>query len=400
MYEHYRNIAVSTRKSCLVCGENFASSVFKWQKYPITELYISEKITEQLGVVDLELQCCAKCSHVQLKDVIDVDLQYGKESIYNFRTSQSITGRETTHFFTDFMKKTSGDSMGVIAEVGCNDAYLLDCLKDSADKLYGVDPILGGHESEFNNEKLTVFGDFFENVELPETPDIIICKDVVEHVADPVEFIRKLLNKSHADTLFYIQVPIIETILEDLRFDQIFHQHLNYYSVDSFKYMLEELDCHLVDFTINYDHWGAAIFAFKQGVKDHQETICLPAINSNLILEKYDLFKGMMFTTEQYLLNCDQEIYGYGAALMLAVLDYHLNGSLKSLKYIIDDDPSKSGKYYLQLPVEIKHSSEIKNWTESYILLTAISSRINIQRILRKLFELNPRKIINPLILI
>ena len=405
-YSKYKNISFQQRKNCMVCNASLERPLLTWPNYPMTELYVDRPVAKGLGEVDLELQVCNHCSHVQLANVIDAKLQYSETSFYNFRTSQSITGRETTGFFINFMEQVladnnNGTDWGTIAEIGCNDTYLLNCLKPRAKKLYGIDPILHGHEDQHSDSQLTVYGDFFENVELPEKLDIIICKDVLEHVEEPVEFIRKLTLKAHDNTMLFVQVPIIETILDDVRFDQIFHQHLNYFSIFSFETMLAQLDYELVSHTINHRHWGAAIFAFKKISRptDKRKT-GIPFINADIVNSKYQLFTRIMATTRQYLLDCPEPVYGYGAALMLAVLNFHLQGELENLQYIIDDNPDKAGKYYLQLPVEIKHSSEVSGWEDKNILITSISSSINVKCIMQKLFELNPRKIINPLVII
>ena len=82
---------------------------------------------------------------------------------------------------------------------------------------------------------------------------------------------------------------------------------------------------------------------------------------------------------------------------MLPVYSYYLEDDLSCLNYIIDDDIKKDGLFYINLPVTITHSSKIPKLEDSVILLTAISSKINIKRILNNLFTLSPRHIVYPL---
>ena len=397
--EKYRNISFEYRKNCMICGKETSNPIIQMPEFPLTEVYINEKPDKKLGYVDQVFHFCKHCGHGQIENVIDVNLQYGNPSTYHFRTSQSITGRETTEFFVKFFEKTfQNNTCDTIVEVGCNDLYLLKQIKSKAKKLIGIDPILKGKEDDLSEENISVIGDFYENVDLPDNIDVVLCKDVLEHVNNPKEFLKKMVSKASNNTLFVIQVPILETILEDCRFDQIFHQHLNYFTLKSFIYMLEELNCGLIDFKINYNHWGAGLFAFRKGITNSFPKDKIWDINKEDVLERYRSFEVDMKEASRRLHYFESyKRYGYGAALMLPVISYYLKDDLSCLECIIDDDKAKEGLYYLNLTVPVKHISEINDINNSVILLTAISSKINIKRILKNLFELEPKYIIYPL---
>ena len=121
-------------------------------------------------------------------------------------------------------------------------------------------------------------------------------------------------------------------------------------------------------------------------------------IENKEISKRYATFKGSMKRTNECLLSHrDKELYGYGAALMLPVLSYHLNNDLSSLKCIIDDDERKDGLYYINLPTVIRYSANIEDLKEATVLVTAISAKDNVRRIVAKLISKNVRNIIIPL---
>jgi hypothetical protein len=64
------------------------------------------------------------------------------------------------------------------------------------------------------------------------------------------------------------------------------------------------------------------------------------------------------------------------------------------MKAVLDDDPTKNGIGYLNLPVKVMASSHAKDLLDSTILLTAID---NVKPIMTRLLALRPRHIINPL---
>jgi len=397
--EKYRNVSFETREVCLVCEKQVTTPIIDFPDFPLTEIYVDKKPNEKLGFADQSFQFCENCGHGQLEKMVDPELQYGHNSEYFFRTSQSVSGRETSEFFVDFFNRVVDDiKVKTIVELGCNDLYLLSLLKFRAEKLIGIDPILKNVENEFHGENITAVGDFFEKTDLDDAVDIFICKDVLEHVSKPKEFLIKVIEKSHNNTLFLFQFPILDTILEECRFDQVFHQHVNYFTLKSFIFLLNDLGYGLLDFSVNYDHWGAAIFAFKKGnINDNYKNIMDP-ITSQTIIDRYESFKVDLLQTNRRLEYFSNEtIYGYGAALMLPILSYHIENNLSCLKNVVDDDRNKEGLYYINLPVKIAHGSMINDIADSVVLLTAIFSKISARMILKNLFKLKPKHIIYPL---
>lgn len=398
-FKKYRNISYQKRTCCMICGQKTAVPAIRLPHFPLTELYVKGKPRQKLGFVDQEFHLCSRCDHGQIANVIDVKLQYGNSAMYNFRTSQSITGRETTNFFIEFFNRVVGSKrFKTIVEVGCNDLYLLKGINARAKKFVGIDPILKGHEQEMSEDNIVAIGDFFENVALTDNMDVIICKDVIEHVADPRVFLKRIVDRAEPNAIFFVQVPLIETILEECHFDQVFHQHLNYFSLKSFLYMINELGCDLVDLAINYNHWGTGLFAFKKGISRSKFKVDVQHITVAEVKRRYEIFKDDLKQINKRLLCFrNEKIYGYGAALMLAVLSYHMENDFSCLACIMDDDRNKDGMSYLNLPVSIVHRDKIKDLKDSIVLLTAISSKINVRRMLTNLISFEPRHIICPL---
>lgn len=394
--EKFRKVPFAKRTHCSICEQKVGEPVISWPKLPMTEIYVDRPLDERLGCVDQYFHVCANCGHGQIANVLDVTLQYGH---YRFRASESSTGRESAKFFLTFLDKVMENrKFKVIVELGCNDLHVLKALKSKGERLIGIDPILKGREKELSEGNISAIGDFFENVALERGADLVLCKDALEHVDDPKNFVKKVVDRSSAEALFVFQFPLLETLLAGCRFDQIFHQHLNYYSLNSIVHMLDELGCELTDYTINYNLWGSILIAFKKGRgKGALET---KKIRPADILSKYEVFKSNMSATDRrlsILKEGETPIYGYGAALMLPLLDYHLKNGLAPLECVIDDDRNKEGLSYINLPVSIRPMGKINNIEDSVVLITAIATLYNMRSMLSKMFALNPKQIIVPI---
>ena len=401
--EKFKNITTQKRTHCVICGKKMDVAVIELPHFPITEIYSKKLVEENVGFVDQSFHFCTRCGHGQIANVIDVELQYVGTPPYSFRTSESARGRESTDFFINFVNSIVKDRhFKNVVELGCNDLYTLKTLKSRSDKLIGIDPIFKGREDEFSDNNIITIGDFFENVTLDDEIDIVISLDTLEHVSNPKQFLKKIVDKSTNETIFFFQFPVLETILEACRFDQIFHQHLNYFSLKSIIYMLNALGCELMDYKINNNHWGVILIAFKKGCNGTNFSKDIWEITALEILERYAVFKGCMSAANKRLsfIRDGRKIYGYGAAHMLPVLSYHLGNNLSCLNCVIDDDNRKDGLYYINLPVKIQARGNISDIGDSVILITAIASMNNVRQILFNLIKLNPKQIILPLNLI
>ena len=78
---------------------------------------------------------------------------------------------------------------------------------------------------------------------------------------------------------------------------------------------------------------------------------------------------------------------------MLPVLSYHLNNNLSNFECILDDDESKDGLFYINLPVPIRKPTNIDNLRNANIMIMAVN---NTRQILPKLLSYNPKRIILP----
>jgi SAM-dependent methyltransferase len=402
-FEKYKNISYEVKHHCSVCGNTLRQSLISFPKLPLTEIYTPYQVNEKWGLVDQNFHFCPQCEHGQISNIISPEILYS--SSYYFRTSTSVTASESNVFFLTFIQKNIGNRFfEKILEVGCNDLFLIKALENRSDQLIGIDPVLKGKEQLLSSKKIVLFGDLFEKIPVEKvgtlSNSLILSSHTIEHMENPKKFLETLFRISKDDCIFIFQFPGLETLIDNMRFDQIFHQHLQYFSLNSFIYLLNELGGELIDLTINPHHWGSLLVAFRKKIKNakdtHKEAIKKNyEISNKKINEKFQKFTEIMAITQSEIGPEDNDvIFGYGAALMLPILSYHLKDDFSKFVAILDDDPSKENLYYLNMQVPIKNPKKIERFDNSTILITAID---NYSKIIPKAIELKPKKIILPL---
>ena len=395
--ERFVKIPFKKRTNCAICGAASDEPLIELPSFPLTGIYTGEKITTKIAFADQNFHLCTNCGHGQISNIIDPDILYG--STYCFRTSASKTAIKANDIFLSFINRIIGNQyFKNIVEIGCNDLYLLNSLSCKSERLIGIDPILKDSEQELSNSKITVIGQLFENINLkdyaPSHNMLVLCSHTLEHIDNPRAMLKKLFDYADDSTLFFFQFPGLEALVDNCRFDRIFHQHLNYISLSSLIYLLNELGGELIDYTVNPHHWGSLLVAFKKT----KNKIDRPFTDTNFgkispakILKNYAMFKNIMQLTGECLAKLKNEkIFGYGAAQMLPVLSYHLRNDFSAFDSILDDDPAREGLFYINLPVCIKTPSNL-NLTDSTVVITAPD---NSRQILPKAISLNPKRII------
>ena len=399
MFTSRNPIIVGKREHCAVCGSGELNVAIDLPNLPLTGRYSKEAMKNPVKGIDQRLLICADCGHAQLAEQVAPNALYSDS--YSFRTSVSATARHGTSFFLSALDEIApGRHFNCALDLGCNDLYLLKQLQGRADARVGIDPVWASKEDQKDDKSITVIGDTIENVNLDsalEAPtDLVVCRHTLEHIYEPRTVLQQLLAAATENALFLFEVPGFEGVVHRLRFDQVFHQHPQYFTLASFRRLIQEVGGVYLSHWENYHDWGALLVAFAKGGKGQEQRgeIVEPTFDVSAIRERYAIFRRQLSTANDTLKSLEgTTIYGYGAAQMLPVLAYHLDNDLSSLTAVLDDDPAKDGLHYWNLPLVIRHTASVTDFDAASVFITAVD---NVKPILSKLLARRPRHIIYP----
>ncbi len=358
---YHNSIITRTRENCGICGCNKLVDILDLPSLPLTGIFSNKKPDSFIKGINQKLLWCPKCGQGQLFRQIDPYLLYDFNK-YCFRTSASINAREGTDVFLGFLKKLIGGKiLNYAIDVGCNDLYLLNEITSFTRQRLGVDPMWRDKNPGSLHSGTTILGKTIEEIDFHKDlllkPDIILCRHTIEHIYDPCAAIGKLMELADRDTLFVFETHSFETLVERCRFDQVFHEHLQYFSPATFEHVVNRYGGKIVAWTENHHNWGSMIVAFKKNKsKDKKFKF---GFKKSDIEKRILLFRKQMDNTSKLLQALTRsDVYGYGAAAMLPILAYHLKTDFSFLKRLLDDDIKKDGLYYANLPLRICNFSK------------------------------------------
>jgi len=395
--------ACTQRKNCAACGSTVLREVLHLPKFPLTGIFVKPNDMNAYPVFDQALLLCVECGHGQLLNTVDPKYLY--QETYTHRSSASSIATSGNDFFYHFVKGIIGDRrFRCVVELGCNDLYLLNKLALHADFLNGFDPIWKGRPAPVF-ETIRVEGKYLEEIvprdDFPEPPDLVVSVHTLEHVNRPLAGLQPVFEASREGALFVVEVPCLDSLVTSSRFDQVFHQHLNYFSLSSLLRMVRELGGIYVSHRFNYGYWfGTLLLAFRKESSESQassnqgSTMMRAATD---VLPAFELFRSQLQSFAgivEQLRRRRVRVFGYGAAQMVPVLAYHMESDLGLLESVLDDDRDREGLMYPGLKPLIRLPDEIADLGDSAIAVLALDSA---RPILKRLFEFGPRYILCPL---
>jgi hypothetical protein len=342
---------------------------------PLTGIYVDSP--ENYGFDNFHnevLLFCSNCEHMQLSNAVDPGLLYLET--YSHRTSESPISTAGNMFFKDQMSRLLGERRyRQVLEIGCNDGLLLRSVCELADNLAGFDPVLENVVQKHKNVKF--IGGFGETIEydvlIEEKIDLVVSAHTFEHIVDPRVTLGRLAPFLAKEFDVLIEVPSSISMVDQIRMDQVFPQHVNYYSPSSMQALLAPIGLSLVGLVRNYKYWGGTqILHFSN--RDGITTSNSPRLEFEKVLSSIKMFEGTLRSTVAQLSHGDFTRYAYGAAQMLPILKYHLGEVFEEkLTGILDDNPSRIGKYFPSINLPIIDSAST-TYSGDQILITALDS--------------------------
>jgi hypothetical protein len=229
--ENYKEIT-----NCRLCKSEKLQTVLDFGLSPLANSYPLTK-DEKENEYPLTVVKCDCCGHVQLKETINPEILFSNYT-YASSDSPSLIGhfKEFASTVIDKLNIKENKSFNIL-EIGSNDGILL---KEFANlgyhNLYGVEPATNIAERSIGHGA-TIINNFFNLdtaksiVEKYGKMNMICANNVFAHVAEidsMVEGIKELLSE---DGVFIFENAYLLDTIKGLYFDQVYHEHLQYYGI-------------------------------------------------------------------------------------------------------------------------------------------------------------------------
>lgn len=247
---------IKKKETCRISGEKTIPL------FSLGKLYLSDFIERhenpKYEPVELEMRLAPKSGLVQLAHTVPGDVMYRK---YWYKSGTNMT---MTNELMGIAKKTQElvplEDGDVFLDIGCNDGTLLKFVEPRLVRV-GFDP--NDFSSESSKHADQIVTDYFSYDRFRKTKygskkaKIITSIAMFYDLDDPNSFVSDIKKVLHKDGLWVIQMSYLPLMLEQLAFDNICHEHLEYYSLESLSYLLDRHDLSIVDCELNDINGGS-----------------------------------------------------------------------------------------------------------------------------------------------
>ena len=375
-----------TITECRSCGStNLTNILSLGLQYPSNFIELNS-ISDKREQIPLELIFCEKkdCGLLQLKHTASRESLY-KE--YWFRSGLNEKMVEALKDITKSVeKRISLSENDIVLDIGCNDGTLLRSYQSKV-RLVGFEPAsnLVNEASKDTDLIINNFFSFFEFVQhFPnERIKAITSIAMFYDLEDPNSFVSDIVNCLDQDGIWVIQMAYLIPMLELNAFDNIVHEHLEYWSLKSVKRLLEEYGLEIFDVELN-DVYGGSFRIFVKTKKNGKINI---QNSVDEFLKKEDEFG--LEKKETYLdfanrvnslknklndfikeeISNGKSIYAYGASTKGNTLLQFCNLNDKLISKAADRDSKKFGKMTIGSNIPIISEEQARDEKPDYFLV-------------------------------
>ena len=376
-----KNLLYSYKFDCRCCGSKNLKRILSLGFQPLANNLIKNKKTK-FDKYPLELNFCSDCYNVQLSVSVNPKKMF---SNYYYLSSTSKSFR--SHFeqaSKKYFKEFKLNKQSQIIDIGSNDGVGLLPFKELGIKnLLGIEP--AKNLCKISNKKgIKTLNDFLNYKSLKRIKhkaDLILASNVFAHSDDLKEMgecILKLLSKNGTAI---IEVQYLLKTLKDLTFDNIYHEHYNYWSLTSIKNFFDNLGGKIYKAEEINTHGGSLrIYVSKNLNKKVDKSISkLLRIEENYGIKKFSTYKTFadkilkikknVLNNLKILKNKSNSVIGYGAPAK-ATTALNFFGISEEIDFIVEDNKLKHNKYVPGVNIPIYSKNKIKN-NKSPILVLA-----------------------------
>ena len=396
---------IKKTSSCLLTGKKIPQ-ILSFGLHPYADTFIPESLLHKSEPsFPLEVYLNEENGNVQLGCITN---DFERYNLYDYSYTSSNSNFSINHWKSYYKKvaeKFEIDNKFVI-EIGSNDGFLLSLFSEKNEVL-GIDSSKEMVDIS-NSKNIKAIHRIFnkesaqEIVEKYGNCDFVIANNVFNHSNNPLDFafgVSELLNDSG---IFIFELPYWMDTVKSGKFDQIYHEHITYFTMKFSYFLLKKAGMQIIDFEIvNYHGGSLRIFAQKK-----KNPTLLDAVKSQIDLEttfglfdeeKYEEFQKKLTITRNLFLekiiklkieNPNAVIIGVGAAAKANTFlnFYRLDNSF--IDFITDSSIHKIGKYTPLTRIPIVSDEIFSQYDDVYALI--LSWNIS-EPLKNNLLKINPK---------
>ena len=373
-------------KDCLICGA-LIDPFISFGRMPIANGFLTSGEFGNEYFFDLSAAFCPNCNMVQLGDRVDPEKMFHE----NYAFFSSTSAGMSAHFkqlaeliMRDHLK--SRDSF--VVEIGSNDGITLQHFAGSGLRHLGIEPSLNVARVAVNKGVQTVCR-FFDEGAAAEIlaehgrTDVFLGTNVMCHIPNLHSVFAGISMLLKPKGVLIFEDPYLGDIIDKTAYDQIYDEHVFYFSLKSISHLVGEHGLELIDVIPQSVHGGSMRYVVgRKGARTVSETVTRQLAKEEVLClhlpktyhrlrQNIERSRDALIELLHHLKRQGKRVVGYGATSKSTTVTNYCGITPDLVEFISDTTPIKQGKFSPGTHIPVRPYEEFVANYPDYALLFA-----------------------------
>lgn len=354
-----------SRTTCRFCEGSNLTQVLDFGLFPLAGGFLKEKDFLNETYYPFNLNLCEDCFLVQMSNVVPAEVLFRNNYFFfssAIRTLVDHFAAFAEEIHTRFLKDRGRPSA---FELGCNDGVLLKPLAALGVRAVGIDPAVNVVKS-IEAKDIVVINDYFTERRAIDIKreygqfDVFLSSYSFAHIDDMIDIMKGIKCLLKDEGVLVIEIYYLGTLIDEMQYDMIYHEHMSYYSLITLRSFLKKYDMEIFDVKYIPGIRSGSVRFYARNIGQRTEVIS-GAVGKMAEYERerefnkvgtYARYAHRVAATRDQLLcllerlkDEGKTIIGYGASGRGTIIMNYCGINRRYLDYVVDDAPSKQGFY-------------------------------------------------------
>jgi SAM-dependent methyltransferase len=248
-------VDIVKENNCRACGNELADIYYLGNIFPSGFVKDGEQPCAE-NKAPLQLCKCKNCGLIQLRHTVNLDLMY-RQYWYSSSLNKSMIS-SLKDIVNDIESRIVLKDYDTVVDIGCNDGTLLSLYSNKNLITVGFDPALNLKRpgcSYFYNDYFNADG--FLDLKGHTKAKVVTAVAMFYDLPDPKNFLKNVKDILSDDGLFIVQFTDLTSMIKATAFDNVCHEHLEYYRLIDVVNLLQKNGLAAIDVSYNDVNGGS-----------------------------------------------------------------------------------------------------------------------------------------------
>ena len=367
---------------CRVCDSTDLELAIDLGHQPWCNNFLEPQSIGKEPFYPLRVLYCHNCGTVQLDYTVKKEIMFGDHTYLSGVTQslsehfKSIAHEVDSKFFKNSLSKS-------VLDIGSNDGTQLKHFQALNYEVLGVESSKKTAKIA-NDDNVPTVNDFF-NLDLVKSLnkkfDVINAAGVFFHLEELHSVTEGIKEALEENGVFVVQFLYMKKIVDNLAFDQIYHEHLLYYNLNTIEVLLERHNLSMFDAYLSPIHGGSIIgFVTHKGKKNPSKRL-LEMRKAEVDDKSNEFLTYLNFAKRIQKMKVDnlefldkakkegKQIWGFGAPVKGNTMLNYFGVGTQDLNYLVEKNELRRGLYSPGMHIPILIEKELKELPDIYYVL-------------------------------